>query len=143
MTEGLAPLVQNLKALRTQLEDAEALVKERQTIMNANHDYQTLLNAKVAKQQLEEKIDAAATDIRTQAVAVFRATSSKEPVPGVVIKIFPTLQYNKAKAEEWARVHAPAVFKFDSKSFEKVAVELGAPVKVVQEPRAQIASKLE
>jgi hypothetical protein len=143
MTEGLAPLVQTLKALRAQLEDAEALVKERQTIMNANHDYQTLLNAKVAKQQLEEKIAAAETETRTQAVAVFRSTNSKEPVPGITIKIFTVLKYDKAVAEEWARVHAPAVFKFDAKAFEKVAVTLGAPVEAVEEPRAQIASKLE
>ena len=143
MTEGLAPLVQTLKALRSQLEEAEALVKERQTIMNANHDYQTLLNAKVAKQQLEEKIAAAEGETRTQAVAVFRATNSKEPVPGIVIKIFTVLKYDKAVAEEWARVHAPAVFKFDAKAFEKVAVALSAPVEVIQEPRAQIATKLE
>ena len=143
MTEGLAPLVQTLKALRSQLEEAEALVKERQTIMNANHDYQTLLNAKVAKQQLEEKIAAAETETRTQAVAVFRATNSKEPVPGITIKIFTVLKYDKAVAEEWARVNAPAVFKFDAKTFEKVAPAMGGPVEAIQEPRAQIASKLE
>jgi hypothetical protein len=143
MTEALAAQVAQLKTLRTQLDDADALVKERQIIMNANHDYQTLLNAKVAKQQLEEKIAAAEGETRTQAVAVFRATNSKEPVPGIIIKLFTVLKYDKAVAEEWARVHAPAVFKFDAKAFEKVAVTLGAPVEAVEEPRAQIASKLE
>ena len=143
MTEGLAPLVQNLKALRSQLEEADALVKERQTIMNSNHDYQTLLNAKVAKQQLEEKIAAAEMETRTQAVAVFRATNSKEPVPGITIKIFTVLKYDKAVAEEWARINAPAVFKFDAKTFEKVAPAMNGPVEAIQEPRAQIASKLE
>jgi hypothetical protein len=143
MTEGLAPLVQNLKTLRTQLEDAEALVKERQTIMNANHDYQTLLNAKVAKQQLEEKIAAAEGETRASAIAVFLSTQSKEPAPGIVIKLFTVLKYDRVVAEEWARINAPAVFKFDAKTFEKVAPAMGGPVEALQEPRAQIASKLE
>jgi hypothetical protein len=143
MTEGLAPFVRDLKTLRSQLEDAEALVKERQTIMNANHDYQTLLNAKVAKQQLEERIANVEIDVRAQAVAVFRATSSKEPVPGIVIKLFTVLKYDKAVAEEWARINAPAVFKFDAKTVEKVAPAMNGPVEAIQEPRAQIASKLE
>jgi hypothetical protein len=134
--------VAHIKKLRHEEEVLDLTIKERMTLIEQTADYQKMLEKKDEKKKLSLILAAEENDLHQQAIMVYKETGNKNPVAGVIIKIFHNLKYDPKAAEEWARVHTPAVFKFDKTSFEKVAVELGAPVTVEDDPRAQISSKL-
>ena len=140
---NLSEQLQQVKDLRTKKEAALAAVATQQDVVNKGEAYQELLRLKVTRDQITEATEAAEKALREAAVARYAETKDKAILPGLTIKIFKKLVYDVKEAEEWARVKAPAVFKFSAAAFEKVAVTLSAPVTVVEDPRAEIASTLE
>lgn len=96
----------------------------------------------------EQKTQAALREaaLREAALLEYSRTQSKNPLPGVSIKLFTRLNYIPAAALQWCKVNASALVKevLDTKSFEKIAASLpGAPVEVSEEPRVYIAADLD
>jgi hypothetical protein len=139
---NLAEQLQILKSFRDEKEEWLHFIAMQQDVVNKVEEYQGLLRRKVKLDAVVSEIDVLEKSIREAALANYATTKDKNPVPGLTIKIFKKLVYDVKEAEEWARIKAPAVFKFNISAFEKVATELGAPVKEEEEPRAQIATTL-
>jgi hypothetical protein len=139
---NLAMSLQQLKSFRESREAILKSIAEQQEVVNKSEEYQELWRRKVQRDAIESEIGALENSLREATIAHYAETKDKNPLPGLTIKIFKKLVYDVKVAEEWARVKAPAVFKFNTSAFEKVAVELGAPVTEEEEPRAQIATKL-
>lgn len=74
------------------------------------------------------------------AIEEFRRTGSKSPAKGVTIKSRKRLDYDDKTALRWCAEHVPdlVITRLDTKRFEKVAEELGAPVRVSSEFYAAI-----
>lgn len=84
-------------------------------------------------------LDDAEQSLRDVAVANYAATGVRKPAPGVEVKLFKVLSYNKDAALEWARKHDLAL-QLDVKKFEAIAPE--ELVTRIEEPRAQLAKNL-
>ena len=84
-------------------------------------------------------------EIKTAAIAEYKATGNKNPQDSVTVKIFKTFAIVDAKKVfDWAWKNLPAAFKIDEKKIEKYAKEFGEVDGTVSgdEPRAQIAANL-
>jgi len=139
---NLADQVSELKTLRGDRLRIKKEIETKQAALNDLEPYQEMVSAKVARDQLEEKIGMLESDIRAATEDYYRVTKDKHPLPGIGIRVNHDMLYDLKEVEEWARVNAPAVFKFDKKSFESVAVDLKAPVTVVDIPKGTIATEL-
>ena len=89
----------------------------------------------------------AETLAKQEALAEYDETQDKRPLPGVEIKVFKVVEYEELAATMWCQSNAPTMLKLDAKRFERFVKEdiLNIPAhvaKVVEEPRAQLASDL-
>mgnify|MGYP001603298321 CR=1 FL=1 len=84
-------------------------------------------------------------ELRARAVAVFRETGSKQPGPGLGIRVVKALTYPADAAVAWASAHEMMQFlRLDKAAFEKVAADLGLDFVTVNEvPTAQLAADLD
>lgn len=106
-------------------------------------EYLAAQNAERLNAQMEVELTA---NIQEDAINAYKATGNKHPEEGVTIKVFTRLQYAPEDALAWAEANAPflVVKTVDAKKFEALAKSGAvACVTIVDEPRAQIASKLE
>lgn len=144
MSKRLDIAVAQLKCLREELETRKIAAAKDLAELERTPEFAALKDSKEAQKLAEDAVSAQEDLVKTLTMEEFEQTGEKRPNPNVLVKLFKVFApYDRKKIEEWARQHAPAVFKFDVKSFEKVAIELGAPVKQIEEPRATISSKLE
>ncbi len=139
---NMADQVQELKTLRADRLRIKKEIEVKQEALNDLEPYQEMISKKVERDQLEDKIAELEGNIRAGAEDYYRVTQDKHPLPGISVRVDHELKYNAAEAEAWAKENVPTVFKFDKRSFEKVAVELKAPVEVVDVPKGLIASEL-
>lgn len=80
--------------------------------------------------------------LRETAVAVYRETGSKQPHPGVGIRVGTVLTYRPEEAMAWAMEHKLAL-QLDTRQFEQIAKTAPLPfVAKRDEPKATIASDL-
>jgi len=98
--------------------------------------------------EIGDEIERAEHALKTLTVSHFQVTGEAKPVRGVEVKVFTSLDYNDTDAFDWAAAKGLAIkpASLDVKAFEKVMnalPEKPAFVKVVQTPRAQIATDLD
>lgn len=102
-----------------------------------------------AAKETEQRVKDLEAQVRAEALDVHRLTATRQPWPGVEIKMYRTTAYDQTEALGWCQEHAPKYVKpatLDKAAFEKAApvlVDLGAPVVFGEEPRVFIASDLE
>ncbi|MDP2651182.1 MAG: hypothetical protein Q8O98_01175 [bacterium] len=102
-----------------------------------------------ANQKLLDTLTQAGEDVavkeawlRTLTLSSYLLTGNKTPAPGVSVKVFQVLDYDKELAYLWAMTHQVAL-KLDTPTFEKLAKASPIDcVQIVDEPRAQIAQDL-
>ncbi len=120
-------------------------IKECQTALEATPEW--------AKLQLYQKEERHANEqcimwedlAKHDAMRDFKSTGNKAPAPGVTIKVFRQLRYDSDEVLSWCKTNAPTFVRetLDRKSFDEVAHALeGAPIEIIAEPRAQLASDL-
>ncbi len=85
--------------------------------------------------------------IRAEAVAGYNETGTKNPAPGVTIKLYDSPCYDTAELLGWCQQNRPGYIlkTLDVKRVAKAADDMmrdGAPMHVVEEPRATIATDL-
>lgn len=85
--------------------------------------------------------------LKQGALRYFAETEDKHPTPGVDIKVFTELEYDKSLALDYCREHLPSALKLDSVKFERVAKVLAEEpllsfVKQHETPRAEIRRDL-
>ena len=81
-------------------------------------------------------------ELKSAVLFVYETDGEKSPIDKVVVKIFRSLKYDTAKILEWCRANAPGVLIVNKKPFEKMAVDIGAPVEVVEEPKCTLATDM-
>lgn len=92
-----------------------------------------------------DNVTQAESELREAALAIFNATGTRKPCPGVEVKDFTELSYRQELALEWAKGHSMAL-ALDKKAFEAL-VKAGALkdegfVAVTVNPKATIATDL-
>ena len=121
---------------KTKLGELSDKVQATPEFQAENAQSQVLLQAVNAMRSLED-------DLRRSVEEAYRATGDKNPASSVSVKLYKHINYDTEAAISWAIQYAPTMVVTSlSKSFDKVAVELGAPVTVTYEPRVQIATDL-
>jgi|GEM_PF-2438046 len=93
-------------------------------------------------EQVGESLSDAEDQLKSAVLELYEETKEKKPINGVEIKIVKTMTYISAIVLAWCRKNAPTLLIVNKKPFEKTAVEMGAPVKVKQEPKCYIAKDL-
>lgn len=82
-------------------------------------------------------------NLRLMTLQAYAETGDKAPTEGVSVKLFQVLDYDPKEALKWAMEHQIAL-SLDKKSFEGFAKATPLDfVTISEEPRAQIATKLE
>jgi len=83
--------------------------------------------------------------LRDDAAQLACTKAGFEPPDGITLKHFIQVVYDPKVADTWARVNVPALMVLDTKTFEKAAragTLPGAPVQLIEDVRATIASDL-
>jgi len=137
-------LVPQLAVARKTLEAAQEQMQMLLAEFQATQEYQ---NAAQVKTQEAERVAALEEQIRNEGVAIFKESGSKHPHPAVEIKLFKTVTVkDEGGLREWCFANFRPALKLDSASINKAAKDGNIPVnyaEVFEEPRAQIATKLE
>jgi hypothetical protein len=97
------------------------------------------------RREQEQHVTSLEGDVRCAAVESYLDTGDKAPAPGITIKTFSRLEYDQVAATNWCRGIMPGLLTLDTKRFERMASQdmlPGAPVEIVKEPRATIATDL-
>jgi hypothetical protein len=133
----LTEQVASLAAARTRIDLLEARIGAFRRAFDERHG--PLLG------ELDEaRKSAAAREIavRSEALASFLVTGSREPAPGVKVRLVAAARYDPEAALLWARAHGLAL-RLDAAAFEKLAVAGGVPVaEVFQKPVICLATDL-
>lgn len=132
--------VAQLRLMAAELKDAKQAAEDAFRQQHAD-----LLEAEAdARKALAE----AEGQLRDAALEEFRSTGDKEPTPGVKVQMRTVYQYDEADARSYAVQHAPDLFAFDARGFEKLAAAMDKAkrplpfVTVDAEPRITLARSL-
>lgn len=92
---------------------------------------------------LAQEVIIAETRLRGEALLIYeKDMTNKQVAPGVVVKEFTTIGYDKKKAFDWAVEHKVALL-LDEKTFEKIAPSANLDFVTVQQiPKATISTDL-
>ena len=135
--------VEKLARARCILAEYDATLVEAEEKLHATPEWaaadQALQDARQAKVE-QANIE---TEVREQALGIYEETGDKAPHPAVKVKMYTVLDYDPARAFDYAREHLPQALKLNKKVFETAAkgIELDF-VDIVQEPRATITRDL-
>lgn len=142
LTESIQELAQarkNLQELRT-IEDSLAIEVADLAITQKWHA------AADKRREQEQYITELEWTVRNAALNAYVATGDKTPAGGVTIKIWKDVAYAVDAVTNWARSNMPMLLTLDKVRFEKAArsglLSPDAPVSIIDDPRAQIASDL-
>lgn len=136
-------MLKKLAQARIARQRAKEAMSAMLAAVQQSQEYIAAQNAERLHAQMEAELTA---NIQEDAISAYKATGNKHPEDGVTIKVFTRLQYNPEEALAWAKTNAPflVIESIDAKQFETLAKGGNvACVTIVDEPRAQIASKLE
>ena len=134
MKEKLIRLKQ-LRSLRDDLAIRKKAAYEK--YMSDNKDLFTEVDI------LQEQLTKQETEIRKIAVEYYEETGKKQQEYGVGVRILKKLEYEEAKALQWAKEHEMAL-NLDKKSFEKIArADPMDFIKINEVPQAILPFKIE
>jgi hypothetical protein len=133
---------ERLKAARAHLATCEATVDAVQRRLWATPESRALDEANHRRAEAEVQLDLVDAELRGVALGLYNLDGQRKPCAGVEVKLYGDLEYDQTEAEAWCRQHAPVLLRLDKVRFEKVALDLGAPVKTVETPRVFIAKEL-
>jgi len=137
--------LRELAQARRQHEIANEYADEHRERVEAMTAYQEMIEAKKRANVLRSAIGDAEDVVRELALAEHAASGNYKPAHGVQIKEFSKVMYAPNLALDWCIAHAPKYLALHAKAFEKAASvlrDLGAPVELTKEARAQIATDL-
>jgi len=137
--------LRELAEARTELEIAKEWTAQLLTLVKAMPAYQKFSAAQDSELDLVKAITVADLRVRELALKEHLWSGSYKPAGGVQIKEFSKVVYAPNLALDWCIAHATKYLQLDTKAFEKAASvlrDLGAPVELTKEARAQIATNL-
>ena len=142
MIEQLETQIKVVAKARQEAEEADHALRSARAIWEvANH---LLLGSAKEAAQLKENEEILLRGLTLQAYA--EDPTNKAPAPGVSIRVVTKLDYDIAKAMEWAMEHRIAL-QLNKPAFDKLVKTAPetrpAFVMVTTEPQATIATKLE
>ncbi|MDP2950695.1 MAG: hypothetical protein Q8P22_14325 [Chloroflexota bacterium] len=125
--------------LRTGLESIKASLKAKRAAFDAE-------NADLLIGLLDRttELARAETALRDAAMGAYVLMGARKPAPGVEVKDFTEIDYDKGKAFTWATFHEMALV-LDTKAFEAIAKAAQPPldfVTIAKVPKATIATDL-
>lgn len=137
--------IEELKALRESLEAGKTVAAEMHEALINSRAYIDYEDMKAQNKSTDAAITQLENEIRTEAVAVYKA-GVRQPHEKVKIENHTIVKpYNEANAREWCFTNFRPALTLDTKTFEKAAKDGQIPSNIVEtdtEPRAKIASKL-
>lgn len=142
----LQDALRELAVARKQHEIAKGSVREQEVILSALIEYVVLQAVKQQANALSVAVGAAEAKVRELALAEHALTGEYKPADGIQIKEFNKVVYEPEQARVWCVTYATKYLQLDTKAFEKAASvlrDLGAPVELTKEARAQIATDLD
>jgi len=145
MTPTLTDSLHDLAEARHRLEVLRTSERQLQTIATDNLEYIVWQKAVVERRLQEMAVDDKERQLRRDAAQAYRSDWSGDLPDGITIKKHTELVYDPKVADTWARVNVPALMVLDTRTFEKAAragTLPGAPVQLVEDVRATIASDL-
>lgn len=140
--QDLIPLVKKVAELREiahQKADKKTLASQE---LEKTFEYETLQRAIEDFGDTVCDLENAEKELKSASLAVYEKTGEKKPIDKVEIKIFKQLGYDPAEVLAWCRDNAPSLLIVNKKPFEKTAVEIGAPVEVIEKPKCTIGTDL-
>jgi len=140
--QDLIPLVEKVAELRNEaklMADQKNLLDYNMKHTPEGEQYERICND---IEKLSEDLMVAERELKEMAIVLYEETKEKKPIDKVEIKIFKKIKYDLVKALAWCRENAPSLLIVNKKRFEKMAVELGAPVEVKEEARCAIGTDL-
>lgn len=148
MSEKLNALIGQLKEIRAKKLAASNSYREInehfQEQLKSDPDYIRASDAIGRATLEEEKLSEA---IRQESLSLYSVDGDKKPHDAVQVKIFQVVSIpDENAAREWCFTNFRPALKLDAKTFEKAAKDGTVPeglAVVTEEPRAQIAAKLE
>lgn len=142
MDNPLGDLKRKVMELRYDREVGGLAVESQWKAVQKTNDYRMWEGSKADLQTIIQELEKAEEALRNAVIEQFAIDGNKTPALGIAVKLFDVLIYNVEEAAAWCKENAPYLFRFDAKAFEKAKPD-GAPIEVKQEPRCQLASKLE
>lgn len=137
---------EKLQALAAAREAVELAKNEKYKMVLALEEspaYKAILEQIAAAESEASRLD---EEIRTEAIAEFKATGTKQPHEKVSIALYSIVKpYNEATAREWCFSNFRPALTLDKKSFEKAVTSGQIPDSIAQsdsEPRVKIAKQL-
>lgn len=142
----MSQLEQILADLKQARIDAEFYSAEKNAIIDAAKATSNYQIADEAHGKAKAQIENLETVIRKAALEEFKANGNKSLHPSVTVKIFKVFNVlDKDRLREWCVKNLPVVLQPDVKKVEAYVKDLGGSVdgaELIEEPRAQIATKL-
>ena len=142
----MSQLDQILSDLKQARIDAEFYTAEKNAILEAAKATSNYQLADEAHGKAKAQIDNLEALLRKAAVEEFKATGNKILHPSVTVKIFKVFNVlDKDRLRDWCVKNLPVVLQPDLKKVEAYAKDVGGSVdgaELIEEPRAQIATKL-
>ncbi len=137
--------IEELKALRENLEAGKSVAAKMYENLKNDPAFFHYEDMKERNKKMDAAITQLENEIRTEAVAVYKA-GVKQPHEKVKIENHTIVKpYNEANAREWCFTNFRPALALDTRTFEKAAKDGQIPSNIVEtdtEPRAKIASKL-
>jgi hypothetical protein len=143
----LKELLAELAQLRANIAEADKIIAETKDAIAKTELGERLAEHEEARRWFGERAKVIVDDVHLQAVERYRATDNKAPAEGVKVAIYHEAKYDPAALLSWCRGNRVTYVleSLDAKRIAKNAEDLvsdGAPIKVVDVPRAQIAADL-
>jgi hypothetical protein len=128
-------ILHELRQEQQQLNDA---IRKLQS--DFNEQYKPLFDA---RSDVMNRITEIEASVRDEAIKTYNETGDKQPMPGVTVKMFTKIDYDRGKAFDWAKEHKIALM-LDTKAFDSLCKTASKPefVEVKEEPKAMIATDL-
>lgn len=135
LAKGVAERRQEFEDAKQEKVSAERVLAETKEGKHLQWCVEDLANEQAVLSGAEDQLKSAVLE-------VYEETSERKPITGTEVKIFKSLKYDAAKVLEWCREKATGLLIVNKKPFEKTAVEMGAPVDVIEEAKCTLAKDL-
>jgi hypothetical protein len=143
MEVDMEDLIRELARWRTIVGKLEVQLNKARSVLDATWEAGEVRQAEEVLAASRGTVFDLEIEVRTQALAAYKADGNKHPHGAVSIKVFTPLEYDPAMALAYCRERLPEALKLDVKLFERVA-KMTRPVFVTEKevPRADIAGDL-
>ncbi len=140
--------LQRLAERRRDAQAAKAAVEKQAEIVKETPEGQILQTMTAKLCTLNAEVEELEQQVRGLTLRIYEEHQDKTPAPGGAwVKLFREVRYEAQQLLEWCQAHRPTyvMLSLDTKRVNKSADDLildGAPLEIVQAPRAQIATDL-